>query len=270
MEFTELHEVKNIVENKKNTTPFDNFHKEKSIQLVYQANFLPGNEETNKEEDLDDILNDIKNQDLIDKEEVVIEKQKEPEENQKKEINKKNKEIEGPSHKRNFSEGEALKAEKNSGFLKLKGEEIANSHNDKIILPSALSKRIYSDHQDGNEKNEGKSLVKNIKVFFEDFEVYKKIKIFLFSTEQNVSFPLNLKSNVSDIKRDILYRLLLVQNTKQFLKFPFDEDSYVLGNKTAKENERGQIFDNDRKLEDYSFEDLVRKFNKKNLKMPRF
>ena len=63
--------------------------------------------------------------------------------------NKKIKETESSSgHKRNKSEGEALKQEHNQNFMKLNGEEIATSHNDKLIAPSALSKRIYSDHQD--------------------------------------------------------------------------------------------------------------------------
>lgn len=51
-------------------------------------------------------------------------------------------------HKRNFSEGEALKNNHNGSFMKLKGDEITNSHNDKLIMASALSKRIYSDHHE--------------------------------------------------------------------------------------------------------------------------
>jgi len=54
--------------------------------------------------------------------------------------------------------------------------------------------------------------------------------------------PVNLNSKISDVKRDLLYRLLLVQNMRQYLKFPFDENSYVIGSKTTNENEKGQIF----------------------------
>lgn len=81
--------------------------------------------------------------------------------------------------------------------------------------------------------------------------------MYLFSTEQTLTMPVNYNNKISDIKRDILYRLLLVQNTKQYLKFPFNEDSYVLGSKTFNENERGQILENEKPLNDYGVEELV-------------
>ena len=70
--------------------------------------------------------------------------------------------------------------------------------------------------------------------------------------------PVNLSSKISDIKRDMLYRMLLVQNIRQYLKFPFDENSYMLGSKTNNENEKGQIFDNDKTFSEYDVEEIVR------------
>ena len=48
-----------------------------------------------------------------------------------------------------------------------------------------------------------------------------------------------------------------MQNAKQYLKFPFDENSYVLASKTNKENEKGQIFENDKIYTDYNVEEMV-------------
>jgi len=53
----------------------------------------------------------------------------------------------GSGHKRNKSEGEFLKQE-NRNFMKLNGEEITNSHNDRLDVPSELSKQIYNDHHE--------------------------------------------------------------------------------------------------------------------------
>jgi hypothetical protein len=69
--------------------------------------------------------------------------------------------------------------------------------------------------------------------------------------------PVNLNSKISDVKRDLLYRLLLVQNMRQYLKFPFDENSYVIGSKTTNENEKGQIFENDKPFCEYNVEEIV-------------
>ena len=65
-----------------------------------------------------------------------------------KDNNKKKEKDVDSSHKRNRSEGEVLKQDKNQNFMKLNGEEINNSHNDRLIAPSELSKRLYSDHQE--------------------------------------------------------------------------------------------------------------------------
>ena len=79
----------------------------------------------------------------------------------------------------------------------------------------------------------------------------------MFSTNQTIMLPVNLNSKISDIKRDLLYRVLLVQNIRQYLKFPFDENSYMLGSKTNNENEKGQIFDNDKPFSEYDVEEIV-------------
>lgn len=67
MEFSEIHEVKNMVDNRKTISPFDPFHKDKNIPLVLPSPLFDLNSDgalnNQKEEDLDDILNDIKKQD---------------------------------------------------------------------------------------------------------------------------------------------------------------------------------------------------------------
>jgi len=161
MEFSEIQEVKNMVD----------FRSSKMNEFIKEKNEVPERkfsiELFNKsDEELDDILNDIKTE----ANQTQNSESKDPKSNEKEvhfnesKINnfqilllmkdspqKKAKEPESSSsHKRNKSEGEALKQDQNKNFMKLNGEEIESSHNDKLIAPSALSKRIYSDHQEVN------------------------------------------------------------------------------------------------------------------------
>ena len=170
MEFSEIQEVKNMVDFR--SSKINEFMKEKDedFPLIPENRVLI--EPFNKsDEELDDILKDIQTevtQTQISelKEDKNNEKQTHFDESKKiKQFSffieekayspskKTTKEHDSPStHKRNKSEGESLKQDLNKNFMKLNGEEIANSHNDKLIAPSGLSKRIYSDHQEVNIK----------------------------------------------------------------------------------------------------------------------
>ena len=166
MEFSEIQEVKNMVDFR--SSKISEFKKEKDedFPLIPEKRVLI--EPFNKsDEELDDILKDIQTEvtqtQISELQEGKNNEKQAHFDESKKKINnsslslkkdyspskKTTKEHDSSSsHKRNKSEGETLKQDLNKNFMKLNGEEIASSHNDKLIAPSALSKRIYSDHQE--------------------------------------------------------------------------------------------------------------------------
>jgi len=79
----------------------------------------------------------------------------------------------------------------------------------------------------------------------------------LFSSNESITLPVNINSKISDIRKDLLYKILLDEKAKHYLKFPFDETAYVLCSKNFDENEKGKIFDNDKTYGDYDDEEMV-------------